>query len=84
MWKIRCQCYSGLYLGDCKISYCAVSCCKHSDDTDLILLMLLLVFLLLAGTHSGIFTSQEQVSKFGQAHLNTAVSDVLLQQEAHI
>ena len=73
---------------------CCVSYCIHSGDTDLLLVLLLLLVHLLAGTLSGsskvhpsINTNWENVAT---NTLNThfqmhyAVSDVVLQQEAHV
>ncbi len=60
----------------------------HSDDSDLLLLLLLLILLLLllAGTLSGglasLFCQHQYVLTPIQMHY--AVSDVVLQQEAHI
>ena len=67
----------------------------YSGDTDLLLLLLLLVhLLLLAGTHFGTFTgmgphicwkvTKTSIDLLKPIQMHYAVSDVVLQQEAHV
>ncbi len=60
---------------------CCVSYCIHSGDTDLLLLLLL--FLFLAGTLSSRLRNA-LIYLIAHSQMHFAVSDVVLQQEAHI
>ena len=55
----------------------------HLGDTDL-LLDVLLVPLLLAGTHSRDSAISRHLSWSGLVKMHYAVSDIVLQQEAHV